>query len=256
MSAIFDVPRLVLLVTWLMTLILFPLTASKGNGIINDGDKLWQIVNQCQSHQTEYHEPRPCVRINQQQDYVLLKDLNGRLQYLLLPIQPVTGIESPLLLKPSTTNYFAAAWHNRDLLSQHYGQKIADDVLSLAINSKYGRTQNQLHIHISCINPDIRQQLWKQYPQLTEQWKPVTGDIKHHSYWARKINIHDLTQSSPFMLLANGMDAAKNDMGKYALALLVAPDNNFILLTTRVQLLSGNLASIEEIQDHDCHEIY
>jgi CDP-diacylglycerol pyrophosphatase len=41
-------------------------------------------------------------------------------------------------------------------------------------------------------------------------------------------------------------------MGRYALAVAKQNDGSFILLATARNLLDFNLASAEEIQDHDC----
>jgi CDP-diacylglycerol pyrophosphatase len=47
---------------------------------------------------------------------VLLKDRNGPLQYLLMPTYRINGIESPLLLKSGTPNFFWQAWQSRGVL--------------------------------------------------------------------------------------------------------------------------------------------
>lgn len=49
--------------------------------------------------------------------YVVLKDLNGPLQYLLMPTYRINGTESPLLTDPSTPNFWLA-WQARDFMSK------------------------------------------------------------------------------------------------------------------------------------------
>ncbi|VTO15486.1 CDP-diacylglycerol pyrophosphatase [Klebsiella variicola] len=46
-------------------------------------------------------------------------------------------------------------------MSQRHGAPVPDNAISLAINSRSGRTQNHFHIHISCLRPDVRAQLDK-----------------------------------------------------------------------------------------------
>jgi CDP-diacylglycerol pyrophosphatase len=41
-------------------------------------------------------------------------------------------------------------------------------------------------------------------------------------------------------------------MGSYALAMVRQSDESFVLLATQRNLLALNLASAEEIQDHQC----
>nr|WP_278068535.1 CDP-diacylglycerol diphosphatase [Edwardsiella ictaluri] len=52
------------------------------------------------------------------------------------------------------------------------------------------------------------------------------------------------------------LNGAHDDMAAYGLALLPAPDGQLILLATRRALWRGSLASIEEIQDHRCPQLY
>ena len=183
---------------------------------------------------------------------MVFKDRNGPLQYLLMPTAKVTGIESPLLLNPQQPNYFAAAWQQRDWLSTRYGKPVPDDLLSFTINSEYGRTQNQLHIHMSCTKPKVLARIASLAPSLSSQWQPVQIGINHHSYWARTLDRNSLGKNSPFILLAEGLPQARENMGAFGLALLPTADGNFVLLATQREWWRLNLASIEEIQDHSC----
>ncbi len=76
-----------------------------------NSDALWQIVSEkCLPHQQSGGEPAPCQRVDQRHRYAMLKDMHGPLQYLLIPLDRITGIESPRLLQSATPNYFALAW--------------------------------------------------------------------------------------------------------------------------------------------------
>ncbi|WCF12098.1 CDP-diacylglycerol diphosphatase [Edwardsiella piscicida] len=198
---------------------------------------------------------RPCAYLDRRQGYALLKDRRGALQYLLLPTVRSSGIDDPHLLNPTTPNYMALAWYSRPLLSQRYGQPIADSRLSLTINSRAGRTQDQLHIHLSCTRQAVVSQLWKIYPTLGTQWQAVSNGINGHPYWARRLSNETLARESPFILLSR-LSGARANMAAYGLALLPAPDGQLILLATRRALWRGSLASIEEIQDHRCPQLY
>lgn len=58
-------------------------------------------------------------------------------------------------------------------MSQKYGQEIPDKAVSLTINSRSGRTQNHLHIHISCLRTDVRQQLDDNLAKISTRWLPL-----------------------------------------------------------------------------------
>lgn len=212
---------------------------------------LWQIISEkCLSDMARNANPAPCQQVNLEQGYVTLKDLNGPLQYLLMPIEKITGMESPIILDPATPNFFADAWQQRNLLSERYGAPIADRVLSLAINAQYGRTQNQLHIHISCLRPDVRQQLDKLTPGLNAQWQSVL--LQKHHYRLRTLTLAELIQQSAFIRLANEVPDARGEMGKYGMALAQLPDGRLALLTLERNWLKLNRGSAEELQDHQC----
>ena len=78
------------------------------------------------------------------------------------------------------------------------------------------------------------------------------GRITWHEYLARRVTENELAQRSPFMMLAEEVPDARDHMGRYALAMVRQSDESFVLLATQRDLLSLNLASAEEIQDHQC----
>ena len=216
-----------------------------------NSNALWQIISEkCVPNMAATGNPAPCQQVNSAQGYVTLKDLNGPLQYLLMPIEKITGMESPIILEPATPNLFAEAWQQRALLTQRHGAPIPDSALSLAINAQYGRTQNQLHIHISCLRPDVRQQLDALAPRLNAQWQSET--LRKHGYLVRALSKEELAQKSAFILLADEVPHARSEMGKYGLALAQLPDGRLALLALERNWLKLNSGSAEELQDHNC----
>lgn len=216
-----------------------------------NSDALWQIVSEkCVPAMRQKGAPAPCAEVNFAQGYVTLKDINGPLQYLLMPIAKVTGIESPTVLNPATPNLFAAAWRERALLAQKRGAPIDDAALSLAVNSEYGRTQNQLHIHISCLRPDVRQQLNRLAPLLDDHWRAER--LRNHRYLMRALTPAELAQRGAFIRLATEVPVARNEMGKYGLALATLPDGKLVLMAIERNWLKLNRGSAEELQDHSC----
>lgn len=216
-------------------------------------DVLWQIVSrQCVPDQNQHHNPSPCLKVDPDKGYALLKDLNGPYQDLLIPTDKITGIEDIALTRDLLPHYFAQAWKHHDVLSAGLQTPIADRYVSLAINSRYGRTQNQLHIHISCLLPAVKQRLAQVGPHFIEQWQPLPGGLLGHDYLGRRVTPAELEQQGAFRLLASGLPRADGRMGSFGLAMTALPDGDFLLLATERSLLPFTLASAEEIQDHDC----
>ncbi|WP_371071130.1 MULTISPECIES: CDP-diacylglycerol diphosphatase [unclassified Sinorhizobium] len=144
------------------------------------------------------------------------------------------------------------AWQQRGILSASFGRSIPDSRIILAINSEYGRTQDWLHVHMSCVLDTVRKRIDAVDQNNPPFWKPVAGGVLGHDYWIRPTTAQELHEFGPFKLLSDGIAGAGEDMGKFSLAMTISQSGDFILLATRRNLLNLNLGSAEELQDHDC----
>ena len=216
-------------------------------------DALWQIVSQqCVPNQQQNDDPSPCIKVDLTERYVLFKDSKGPDHDLVMPTDRVSGIESPILQAEQTPPYFSQAWNNRDHLSTEVGKPLKDQWVSLAINSKYGRSQNQLHIHVACLRQDVYSALGERAQYIGQNWQPLPGKLAGHQYLARKLAGTDLTKENPFHLLQSYVAEQGDDIGNYGLALTVDQQGEMILLATRLSLMKFNLGSAGEIQDYRC----
>lgn len=225
--------------------------ASMALNFHKNSDALWKIVSQqCIPGQQQKNNPAPCRQVNIQDGYVVLKDRNGPLQFLLIPVAKVSGIESQKLLNPATPNYLAEAWRSRHFMEEKRGAIIDDRNYALTVNSRWGRTQNQLHIHISCLRPDIRQRLDALGKTLTAQWQ--SQQLGEHQYQLRIITRDEFKRTSPFIRIANELPGAREEMGSYGVAIAALGDGKRVLMVVKRNLLLLNRASAEELQDHSC----
>lgn len=226
-----------------------------------DPNALWTIVNdKCVPNQLAHGDPKPCVEVSLQNGaehgYAVLKDLHGATQYLLIPTQRIVGIESPELLAPDAANYFADAWNARSFVEKTLGRALPIDVLSVAVNSKLARTQNQLHIHIDCIRPDVRATLDKLRAGIGATWAPLAEPVGGYGYWAMRVMGPTLAEHNPFKLLAQGVSGARDDMQLRTLVVVGmrfeddAP--GFVILQDRADLLHFDFGAGARLQDHDC----
>ncbi|MGS0646789.1 CDP-diacylglycerol pyrophosphatase [Komagataeibacter melomenusus] len=215
-------------------------------------DALWHIVHeQCRPHGPD-HSVSPCVTVNHR--YAVLKDRVGASQYLLIPTRRLTGMEDPLITRADAPDYFAYAWRQADRVSQHLGRTLPPDDLSLAINSAYGRSQNQLHIHVDCIRPDVKVALHWARSRLGPAWTPLP--LAGHAYRARLVGTGNLAGIRPFRLLMRDMADPVHEMGRHTLVVsaITRPDGQveFVLLDDRTDPTRADPASGEELQDHSC----
>ena len=218
-----------------------------------DADALWKIVqNRCMPNQTQNADPKPCAEVTA--DVAVLKDLVGIAQYLLIPTARIAGMEAAAVLAPETPNYFAAAWEARRFMDAKLGKALPRDAVSLAINSMSGRTQNQLHIHIDCIRPDVRTALQAKGGEITTAWTTQAMPGGLHRYQVRRVD--DLVATNPFRLLAAETPAAASDFGHWTIVAVGArfPDgrDGFYLLARAARPLLLDFGSGEELQDHNC----
>lgn len=218
---------------------------------------LWNIVNgECVPDQTEHHSPKPCAVVAAADGYAILKDIRGDFQYLLIPTKRVSGIDDPYVLQPAAPNYFAQAWMNRNGVEQSLGHAVPRQYLSLAINSKYGCTQNQLHIHIDCIRPDVAKILGDKESEIGTSWVTVSLPPRGHDYQVRRIDGENIWHTDPFILVADQGADIRNDMAAETIMLAGAQFSNgqqgFYLLSDTADVARGDFGAAEELQDHNC----
>ncbi len=228
-----------------------------GNGgrACADSNALWNIVNgQCVPHETAELAPAPCSAVSLDGGYAVLKDRSGAYQYLLIATRRVSGIEDPYLETAAAPNYFGDAWAERKWLESRLGVRLPRQDVALAVNSAYGRTQNQLHIHIDCLRPDVAAALAGHAGQIGGDWAPLTLPPFNHVYLARRIDSDDLKGINPFALIA-----AQRPNQNMALETAVivgaelAPGKpGFYLLSGSADLAEHNPGAGEELLDQSC----
>jgi CDP-diacylglycerol pyrophosphatase len=222
---------------------------------------LWNIVHgKCVPNQLASGDPKPCVAVELkngvERGYAVLKDIRGATQYLLIPTQRIVGIESPALLAPDAENYFAEAWNARGFVEKAVGRALPIDTLSLAVNSEFARTQNQLHIHIDCIRPDVRATLIKLRAAIGTTWASLAEPVGGYGYWAMRVMGPSLADANPFKLLVDGIPDARSDMKQRTLVVVGmrfeddAP--GFVILQDRADLLHLDFGAGARLQDHNC----
>jgi len=239
-----------------LLLALLALLAAAGPARAADPDALWKIISQkCVPNEQQDGEPSPCAVVDIKVGYVVLKDRVGATQYLVMPTAKITGIEDPAILAPGAANYFADAWRERHFTIDAAERDLKRDELSLAINSMYGRSQNQLHIHIDCVTPTVKDALGRQIASIGDKWDPFPEPLAGHSYRAMRVDGEAL-DANPFLLTADGIPGARANMGNETLVVVGATfaggKPGFVILDTAADPATGNPGSGEELQDHSC----
>jgi CDP-diacylglycerol pyrophosphatase len=165
-----------------------------------DSNALWKIVDlRCVPSQQATGTPGQCTVVDLDKRYVILKDIVGRSQHLLIPTDRVTGIESPFVLEPNAQNYWNDAWASRLYVENSVKRSLPDNQLGLEINSQYRRSQNQLHIHIDCMHSNVSDALARHAKDTPDEWRWDTLDGQRY----RIMRVTSLTQANnPFRIVA------------------------------------------------------
>ncbi len=191
--------------------------------------------------------------------YAVLKDLVGPAQVLLIPTTRVTGIEDPTVLAPDAPNWLADAWSVRHLVGDRLGRPLPDTAVSLAVNAVTGRTQEQMHVHVDCLRPDVAKALARMASHLGASWtalpEPLPDGLSDGRRWvAMRLEGDSLDDVRPLTLLADGLQA-HGEMGRWTLVVTgttVDTHPGLLLLADRADLGRGDRGNGEVLQDHRC----
>jgi CDP-diacylglycerol pyrophosphatase len=219
---------------------------------------LWRIVHgACVPHVEAGLGPKPCERVDLDggvdQGVAILKDLVGMAQMLAIPTRRITGIEDPQMLAANAPQVFAVAWSAKTLVEARLGRALPRAAVGLAINSKWARSQEQLHVHVDCMAIPVVKALAEYASALDGVWRAMTVPLHGRIYFARRVDSAELVDVAPLKLLADGVEGARAHMGAYSLAAVGATFDGkpgFVLLADQFSLEGGGHA--EDVQDHDC----
>ena len=127
--------------------------------------------------------------------------------------------------------------------------------LALAVNSRLGRSQDQLHIHVDCIRPKVRQALADQTSDLdTRRWRRIAVMPRAPRYWALAVETADLGGINIFDLVADGLSIAPADMDDTTIVVVgtAGAKPGFVVLARQRIQNSSDEAHGEALLDHSC----
>lgn len=223
-----------------------------------DSGALWQIVgNQCVPDARDTGRAAPCASVDLARRDAVLKDISSHTQYLLIPTDRVSGIESPEILYAGAPEYWADAWAARRYVNAKLKTPLADDRLGLEINAVSERSQNQLHIHVDCMREDVISALAPYRHDAPDAWH--TAELNGRRYRIMRIMQLD-ERNNPFRVVARSLpDAGPHDrqQGMAAQTIFVtgagadAGHDGWLLVNSSMGWQDGT-GSAERLLDHTC----
>lgn len=217
-----------------------------------DPNGLWKVVGgQCVPNQRDKGTPAPCTTVDFQKRYAVLKDIAGRAQYLLIPTDRVSGIESPEILYGGSPEYWVGAWDAGRYVDAKLGAQLTANQLGLEINSSTQRSQNQLHIHVDCLRTDITSALAPHRTDTPGQWTWATLDGKRYRI-TRVTSLHD--SDNPFRVVARDLGPQQTMAAQTILVTGAGPDaaRDGWLVVNSSREVEGGTGSAEGLLDHAC----
>ena len=228
----------------------------------HDRNVLWRMIHESCAPAAGRHAypPAPCIEVAPPgagaNGYAVLKDRAGRYQYLVLPLARIVGIESPLLLQPDTPNYLADAWNAGMYVEAALHKRLPRDAMSLVVNSVHDRSQDQLHIHVDCIRPDVHDALQRLLPDITDRWQPLAEPLppnggRYQAKWTSGTTLSTNAFKSLAASLPHGDRMALHSLAVVG-ARRASGEPGFILLSSRYEPAQGYRGNAEKLQDQAC----
>jgi CDP-diacylglycerol pyrophosphatase len=212
---------------------------------------LWEIVNgQCVPAEQSTGKPGVCTNVDLTKRYAILKDIVGNTQFLLIPTDRVTGIESPEILQPDAPDYWVDAWDSRHYVDERAKVQLPDNQIGLEINSKFRRSQSQLHIHIDCMRADIVAALAPYRDNVLNMWRPATLDGQRY----RVMRVANLSaENNPFQVVARDHPGSDQMAEQTILVTSAGPTtkDGWLIVNSALNIDDGS-GTAEPLLDHQC----
>jgi CDP-diacylglycerol pyrophosphatase len=219
---------------------------------------LFQVVQICEQMEILAKNPFPCLKVtldNHPNPGFAVVPSPGEADILLVPLKKLSGIESPELLDEGSPNWWKLAWNVRFLLVERIQRRLSRSDIGMAINSREARSQDQLHIHVACVGPSIRDKIAPLERAITRTWSVFPIRLTARSWWAMRVEEEDL-ETNPFRLLADLISISSGTMGDWGIAVLAWTfadgSDGFFVFATRDDAVERESGSGAALLDTEC----
>ena len=241
-----------------MGLILATVTTPPHSASAANRGGLWVVVHDiCVPAYQSLGVGFPCAEVNiadgLDRGFAVLRAPSSATRVIVVPTTPISGIESPALLRENAPNYWEAAWKARRFVEEGARRQLPRDKIGMAINSAVSRSQDQLHIHVACVAPAVIGFLRRHQAEVHGTWSLLSSALFGHRLAAMKVETDSLAKVDPFKLLARFLPSGKFSMRSRTLAVIGATFGDgkigFYLLAN---VSGGSPVSAEALLDDKC----
>ncbi|MCI0736078.1 MAG: CDP-diacylglycerol diphosphatase [Beijerinckiaceae bacterium] len=244
-----------------MALILATIAGVPQSALAAGRNALWTVVHDiCLPAFQGIGVAFPCSGINiaygLDRGFAIIQTLSSATHVIVVPTTRLSGIESPELLRQNAANYWEAAWDARHFVEEGARRPLPRDKIGMAINSAARRSQDQLHIHVSCVAPPVAEFLRRRQAAIRNAWTLLGSKFAGHRFAVMKVESESLAHVDPFKLLARGLPSGKVSMRTQMLAVIGATFGNgragFVLLANDSGASPKEIVSAEALLDDRC----
>lgn len=136
-------------------------------------------------------------------------------------------------------------------MTERLGKPIKEKYIELALNPTNARSQDQLHIHISCLSAAANVALINiPTDKVRTAWSKSQVTIPPYHFYYRHVSMAELIHKNLFKVVAEKVRQEKGSLDYTGAALVNRSPGEFMLLVGIGTSASG--VSAELIQDHQC----
>jgi CDP-diacylglycerol pyrophosphatase len=224
---------------------------ARPNDPSGDHDSLWKIVHdRCEIGYQRTGAYAPCALVDEASGTAVFKGAYDPYDFLLLPLARVTGSEDPALQESTGRNYLYDAWAARFLLTSRLNNSLPESDVVLTVNPKNMRTQDQLHIHISCASPTTSAVLKNIDASEYVRWNQLPIDLNGHTYEALAVSRQELESKNLFQDVYMKVTADHTSIENAGIAVANVAPEQFLLLVA--EGTEDQPVKADTIQDREC----
>ena len=234
-----------------------------GLALAQAGDRglLWRVVQVCVANTRLTGASFPCLDVNLangvESGFAVIRAPLENSHIIVTPTVRTTGVESVDLQAPGAPNYFQDAWRARHFVEERFSHAVSRDSIGMAVNSRLGRSQDQLHIHVDCLQAGVRDALRQHAADIhADHWSRLPFDLQGERYWALRLDNPDLADVNIFKLVDEGLHVPGEDRQRVTIVVAGASFergvNGFYILAALAGHGRRNQGHGEFLMDHAC----
>lgn len=214
------------------------LLAASAGAAQRSRDGLLKAMQACDAaHRAGAHLPKGCEYASSN-GFVVFKE--AQKEHLFVPSAVLKGVEDPALLRNNARPYWLYAWGE----GRRYFRSKKPWQIGLAINSKVGRSQDQLHIHLACMKKAVSDAL--HHARISSKWTKLA--LGGHTYFVR--HVKSLAGANdPFRLVYRKVRYRPSQMQYQTIVVTGAKSGYYVL---NDYLHKANRGHGEELLDKRC----